>query len=460
MSSLVDGVLNEEPGSPSFVLCARELGDLALSKDQHLAQEATKAIFGEIVEPWSDSFEPELVDSYVAFMSEVVYAPRSPIAKKLVALGLPGPQDLRERYQRIRKGVSFGYTASGRVKRVMVLSRVTLGADIAVTSVCLLSARIAFRSAKVEVMGPRKNAYLLSRGKRTKRRILTYGRGDVLADRLKAWLRLRAAIRRTTVGLEPGEWAVLDPDSRLTQLGLLPVTDDRYYDFFESRSAFADRPMSMREIAGHRYPFDIPENIGLPRIPPLRTGDRSKGSYLRRYCKQCIAAVSFGVGGREAKRLGGEFEDALLELLRKLGFCILLDYGGSDEEARVVEERIKAFRGSHAHLKFGTQAGSTSADLFTVRGSLSAFGGWMTAANVFVGYDSASAHLAAAYRVPVIEVFAGAPNKRFMQRWTPCVEPALVIPGDDPDVMSHIRGALQRVKAFYWYLPGPDRSGQ
>lgn len=121
--ALTRGVLESAPGSDKFVDCTRALAEAALARDRGLAREATRAIFSDIVEPWSDSFEPDLVDSYVYFMSEVVYAPRSPIAAALRRLGYADPIQLRERYQRIRGGLTSIFLHTERVKRVVVLSR-------------------------------------------------------------------------------------------------------------------------------------------------------------------------------------------------------------------------------------------------------------------------------------------------------------------------------------------------
>ena len=60
-----------------------------------------------------------------------------------------------------------------------------------------------------------------------------------------------------------------------------------------------------------------------------------------------------------------------------------------------------------------------AADVMTWQGSLSAFAGITAAADLYIGYDSAGGHLAAALRVPVISVFAGAPNDRMRERWSP-----------------------------------------
>ena len=168
-----------------------------------------------------------------------------------------------------------------------------------------------------------------------------------------------------------------------------------------------------------------------------------------------VAAVSFGVGGREAKRLGGSFEDELLELLRQEGYCIILDYGAGDDEERLTDERVGAFAGSVATLHELTDWLEGPANLNTWKGSLNGFGRWVAKADVFIGYDSAAAHLAAALAVPVIEVFAGAPSALMRKRWTPSGKgPTWVIPADGPTdapkvlalVAKHLSDARQLVK--------------
>ncbi len=442
INSLVRGVLEADPGSPEFVHCTRALAETAFSKDRSIAGKATRAIFADVVETWSDSFDPDSVEAYVSFMSEVVYAPRSPIAGALVELGYSGPQQLRERYQQIRKGLrmeNLGDDNHQRVKLVLVLSRVTLGADIAVSSVFIRAAMSVFSSAEIEFIAPRKNAFLIANGQSVKRRLISYGRSALLADRLKAWLEVRSIVQESIAGLEPGEWLAIDPDSRLTQLGMLPVADERYYDFFESRSFAPDASTPLGELAGTAsWMSSASDDLRLPFVV-LRSEDRRRGTCLRFNSSRLVAAVSFGVGGRETKRLGDEFEDALLGLLRRLGFRIVLDYGGGEDEARVVDKRVGSFLGSSTHVKTARDAVGKRADLMTIRGTLGEFGGWMHEADVFVGYDSASAHLAAALGVPVVEVFAGAPNGRFRQRWTPFGDTDVcVIPADGPDVLARV----------------------
>lgn len=428
IADLVSGVKEHRPGSRGFTDCTRSLAEAAFCSDPDLAAAATKALFSELVEEWADRFEPSLCATYAAFMSEVLYAPGSPVAAVLATLGYGEPEELLDRYLRT---ASAGRTAGldrRHVKKVAVLSRITLGADVAVTRPLLLAAARAFPAAEIEFIGPKKNADLIMAGHPTRHREISYGRTAVLVDRLLAWNQLRESVQGSITGLQPDEYLIVDPDSRMTQLGLLPVAPDRSYHFFESRSAGGGGICTLGALAlqwcGRNWGVDAAHAGRVtPQVPPAsRKRLSDKGD-------RPLAAVSFGVGGRASKRVGDHFEDGLLELLRRRGFRIVLDYGLGDDEARVVDERLAAFAGTTGELS-GDQSGWPSeADLLTWRGSLSAFGAWTAAADVYVGYDSAAAHLAAAHATPVIEVFAGAPSERFRHRWTPAGQaPVHVLP--------------------------------
>lgn len=418
VADLVSGVKEHQPGSRGFTDCTRSLAEAAFCSDPDLAATATKALFSELVEEWADRFEPSLCATYAAFMSEVLYAPGSPVAAVLATLGYGEPEELLDRYLRT---ASAGRTAGldrRHVKKVAVLSRITLGADVAVTRPLLHAAARAFPAAEIEFIGPKKNADLIMVGHPIRHREVSYGRTAVLFDRLLAWNQLRDSVQGSITGLQPDEYLIVDPDSRMTQLGLLPVAPDRSYHFFESRSAGGGGICTLGALAlqwcGRIWGVDAAD---AGRVPP---------HVLPASCKRLshegdrpLAAVSFGVGGRAPKRVGDRFEDGLLELLRRRGFRIVLDYGLGDEEARVVDQRLAAFAGRAGELSSDQPGWPSQTDLLTWRGSLSAFGAWTAAADVYVGYDSAAAHLAAAHATPVIEVFAGAPSERFRHRWTP-----------------------------------------
>lgn len=452
-SELAIDVAEAEPGAARWTAATRALAEAAFSDDPELVRDSTQAIFAQIVEPWADRFDPALCERYVAFMSEALYVSNSPVRKQLEGIGYPTPQRLRERYDRVCRVARPIIADRDAIKRVVVLSRVTLGADIAVTSTVMQAARRAFPNAEVHFVGPRKNAFLVASAPGMKRRTVPYERRAPLADRLSFWGTVRLRVQQCVRGLAPCEWLVIDPDSRLTQLGLLPlVADDRRYRFFESRSYRAADQGSLGRLAALWCGQLLRTSPAVQPSVTLPARDFRKGEVLRRVADRQVAAVSFGVGGRASKRLGGPFEDAVLGLLRRRGYRIVLDYGAGDEEARLIDRRVRAFEGSTRRLRKAEDSRFSWADLVTWKGTLSGFGGWTSGADVFLGYDSAAAHLAAALGVPVIEVFAAAPNERMRRRWTPSGPgPVRVIPATGPEdwtvALGKVEAELARLEA-------------
>ena len=102
--------------------------------DAFSAAAATRALFSVVVERLADLFEPQLCDVYARLFSRVI------------ARVLPDfdADDLLLRYNRIRRVQPF---LGGEIERVFILSRVTLGADVAVTSCVLTAAKERFPKA-------------------------------------------------------------------------------------------------------------------------------------------------------------------------------------------------------------------------------------------------------------------------------------------------------------------------
>ncbi len=111
--------------------------------DEFLARAATRALFSMIIERFADLFEPSLCEVYARLFSHVISR----------ALPEYSGEDLYNRYRRVRQVRKF---AGGQVNRVFVLSRVTLGADVAVTSVALAAAKERFPDAEICLVAPGK----------------------------------------------------------------------------------------------------------------------------------------------------------------------------------------------------------------------------------------------------------------------------------------------------------------
>jgi hypothetical protein len=83
-------------------------------------------------------------------------------------------------------------------------------------------------------------------------------------------LPLQAAIEEESRGLREGELGVVDPDSRMTQLGMLPlIPQDRDYYHFESRRFRAPGCDRLRPLARRWCDGGVGEVENSPPSYPL-----------------------------------------------------------------------------------------------------------------------------------------------------------------------------------------------
>jgi ADP-heptose:LPS heptosyltransferase len=136
------------------------------------------------------------------------------------------------------------------------------------------------------------------------------------------------------------------------------------------------------------------------------------------------------VGENPAKRLPDPFEEQLLTLLAESGLELYLDKGAGGEEAERVRRAVER---SNVKATFWD-------------GSFAGFARIIAASSLYVGYDSAGQHVAAACGVPLISIFAGFPVPRMFERWRPLGDLCRVIRVDRPDVaetLTSVRSALK-----------------
>jgi ADP-heptose:LPS heptosyltransferase len=358
-----------------------------------LEEPCAKALFGILIEGLADRFEPALCDVYARLFSQVIEG--------------HDPASLVARYQRVRRPRPIAHPP----RRVLVLSRVTLGADVAVTSVLLAAAKQAFPNAEIVFAGPRKNFELFAGDARLSHAAVEYRRGS-LPQRLAVWDPLRA------LAAAP-DCLVLDPDSRLTQLGLLPVCPEDRCHLFESRGYGGASDLNLPALAAQWSEKTLGVSNAVPYVAVGQASGLSAAPYI---------AVSLGVGENPAKRIPDPFEEQLLALLSARA-PLWIDKGAGGEEAARVE-RAAARSGARAAFWEGSFAG---------------FAQVIAGSSLYVGYDSAGQHVAAACGVPLISIFAGFPAPRMFYRWRPSGPRATVIRVDQPDpveILAKVAHAL------------------
>ncbi|MGD1073941.1 MAG: hypothetical protein ABSB15_27840 [Bryobacteraceae bacterium] len=339
-----------------------------------LGEECPDEFFPIMIEALSDSFDPAQVEIYHRVMQVWIPQARLPVNPTSIP---------------------------GQVETVYVLSRVTLGSDIKITSAILDAMKRRFPDARIVLVGGRKSAELFAADRRIEHLETPYPRSGPLSARIRFARELRQQ-------LEAPHRIVVDPDSRITQLGVVPLCEPENYFHFPSRTAGGASAANLTELTNSwiEQTFGVPgEAFVAPEPVPIND-------------ERPIAAVSLGVGGNLAKRVGGAFEAELIRALGSRYQTIRIDRGAGGEEALRVSKAVEA-SGAAGRVRFW-------------EGSFAGFASLIAQSDFYTGYDSAGQHAAAAAGIPLISIFAGAVSERFRDRWTPR-GPALPIVIDAAD---------------------------
>jgi ADP-heptose:LPS heptosyltransferase len=452
-----------------------ELCGLATSADPLLSGHGIRGLFELLIEPLCDAFTPEYCRLYDRIIAQIVQHVRElPAGGDLHAtlnrFGLTTEQELTARKNRVaRRTDGLVQAEAGKVKRALIPSRVTIGADIAVTSVFLDGLKRALPNAEMVVLGPTVARELWAGDSRVRVVEVEYGRGEGLIQRLGAWPATVAAVDREIAGLGAHEYLVVDPDSRLTQLGSLPLTEDESRSwFFESRSYQGQGALSGLAAGWLAERFPVQGQPGPYLALAKATADEGGRllDALHRNRSGSVVFLHLGVGGNEKKRLAEPFESNLLAALLRQGVTVILARGIGAGEAARTERHLADMTADGRRVARLTAAigdsvantSATSADILLFEGSFGLMAATLAGCDAYVGYDSAGQHAAAALAVPAIDVFADESTPRIAERWRPeGPGPVWVIRawdegGDGTGVVS--AGLVDRVLACLAETPG------
>jgi len=407
--------LSDEPAAwdPTLV---RETVDLLCKAATHpdFAKQGQQAIFS-LVERLSDAFEPSYVRIYDEIFAQVIdYCRRHPsgieLNRTLDGFGIHSERDLIARKDRLSSPSRFVNSHLTRVKKAIVLSRVTLGADVAVTSVVVRSLRQVCPNAEIVTAGPASMGQIFEGEPRVRVARVDYRKGTNLMDRLSSWIDLVRLVDTECRGLDSNEYLIVDPDSRLTQLGLLPVAGDNApYCFFDSRSYRDPEKKHISDLTAQWCRETFGSDANTPPFLRISSEERRFGadvaSRLRGDGPARVVALNFGVGENEKKRLSLAFETQLVKALLRQGNRVILDKGVGAEVDGV--------------NRLLSDVQSNEAELVTWQGSVGGFAGLIASSDLYVGYDSAFQHIASALGVPVVDIFVQPEREVFVDRWTP-----------------------------------------
>src|SRR5215471_5050421 len=237
----------EETLAAEFLAHHRDAGKYLRANVEHLVRIATcgdesqedraaGAIFGSLVEGLCDAFDPDSVALYIRLMAQIIQYCRKlddRLDRELNGFGLATEEDLIARGERLRPGPASPVSLSAPDARLLDPDRL----------------KQKFPSAALTLAGGVKVQEIFGGDTRLSSAQLEYGRRATLLGRLRCWLDLVQVVRDATRGLQPDEFLVVDPDSRLTQLGLLPLAPDSNYLLFPSREYTPSSSESLARLA-------------------------------------------------------------------------------------------------------------------------------------------------------------------------------------------------------------------
>lgn len=391
--------------------------------------DATKALFGGIVEPLNDGFTPAGRHVSNAVMAGVLWRlirERNDYEQLARRFGLVHERSLIERLEQLRDDARPLLTHTPQ--RILVLSRVTIGADVLITSIALQRLRQRFPAAELLLAGnPRLEALF---GGMPGVRVVPqhYVRRGSLASRLESWPSLVALVDRERPDL------VVGPDSRLDQLGLLPIVDDPdRYLLWENLIPNPGPSCGLAQL----YDRWLVRRLGLPATPACvpTIALHSSAQALAASVKDVLGsrprvAVKFDHGGNPDKALPSEAEALLLRTLRGKGWAILLDRGFGAEEFAASErctEQLgcEVFDLLEAEFRLVDNRDGVrpdlaeDADVVRFEGSIGGWAAALSTCGLALSYDSAGQHLAAAGGVPLVAIMTGHHHDRFPIAWQP-----------------------------------------
>lgn len=430
-------IAHQEQGQPHLRAAVQLLCEIAAHPEPDIARAGTTGLFPELIERLNDSFAPSACALYDQVFAQVIdFHRRLPAGRaldeELKRFGLLSEADLLTRKSQILKSQISTPASFNSVKKVLLPSRVTIGADVAVTSVFINKLRPLLPNAEFVLLGSGKLRELFGGDHRVRVREIKYERGGTVLARLTSWLAALAAVDDERRDLRSEELWLLDPDSRLTQLGLLPLlTDERNYLFFESRSYRHDQATQIGQLAAlwlgeltgaHTPSFPF---VALP-IQLQQFGQMIAAKLRQSPMHKGLITISLGVGGNERKRVSAAFEEQLVQQLLT-NAKLILDKGASESEQAAINGLVPRLRAqgrivievNEQNAARISEQETINADVLTWDGGIGAFAALIAASDEYIGYDSAGQHIAAALGVPVLTIFVNSNSPTFAERWRP-----------------------------------------
>ena len=414
--SFMDAYLKDRHYEEDYIDLLCEM--TTFSEDSNLNGIAARALFSIIIESLCDDFEDLQTETYNRVMAQIItycrrLSPARELDRFLHEFGIYTRDDLLTRIKEIRLDSKI-LSHKRSVKKILLLSRITIGADVAITSIIIQRLAKLFPAAEMVLIGDSKLNEIYGGNSNIRLSHVAYNRRGGMLERLSSWQSVLNVIDRELAACPLENTILIDLD---------------HYFFFDSRSegSFAGN-LSMAQLT-NAWLNEITgmEDFCHSMIWPLKSNlQKAAQLYTKLKCNGArrVIVLNFGVGGNPRKKVGGRLEqNLLLNLLQEPNTVILLDKGFGGEElqsANALLAGIKASGYAIHSAEFSRAVEDSVLDwgiigLQTRIGEIAAV---IANCDEYIGYDSACQHIAAAVATPCLTIFAGSNNMRFIRRWS------------------------------------------
>ncbi|MFM1897683.1 MAG: hypothetical protein RLZZ385_2757 [Pseudomonadota bacterium] len=408
------------------------LCDMATDPDAQAGNEpASQALFGIVIERLTDEFEEPRCEDYNRVICRIIdYLLRLPQARGLTnhlrRFGLTEANQLLERLDALTGSATLPLDSAMNPKRIVLMSRLSIRADVAITSVICQRVMRRWPEAEIVVLGQGKLRQVMAPGSSGLRvRDVHFPRQGTLLERCQAWQRVLDVVDAEVAGLAGNEYLILDSGSSLTELGALPVSAAANYRYFSVGAAVADTAsLTLVQLANRWLDVILGSDTPChPKVwleqPVLLLANRYYQNHIKR---KRLVTVSLSVNGVSRRSLPLDFETRLvLALLREPGTQVILDMG----LAEATRERSDHILGAAHRAGFDViQEGFESIDtiepgfkLLGLQCNIGEIAALIERSDEFIGYDSACLLIAAALGVRTHAIVTGTNNVNYVRRW-------------------------------------------
>jgi len=424
------------------------LSELAFHQNKKVSDKVLEPLFGTLIHGLRNSFKKREGDAYLRIFPYFVLAAReqSEIVKdwfKKMEISESDPlDDLYKKSLELRaQKKQLTQSEINKIKKIIILSRGTIGAEILAAGVLFPPLIEHFKEAElifVDSCGAGNQIFNHPRIKLVDKFVnkdgeelsLKWSRKSLpILERLEYPAILSEFISIETNNLSPEEYIIIDADTRLSQTGAMPLSKNNHYfiDTVAERDDYEDNRSIATICSDYIGQLLNAPSIHYPQIY-LSEGDKKIAQDTWNclgFNRRKIVLVSF-TSGFESKTLSPNFEKRLINKLIELGITPLIERSPDINEDKknvglvnYMKENGKEVIEIDLNKPLNLLDNKTEAAIYTFQSKVGPLAALIEKSNLVISYDSKNQHISAALSTPFITIFTGHINNLFLKRWTP-----------------------------------------